>query len=334
VYWLAPHVQIVRESEHFRISSGRRRLVVKGSEEVFCLQKLTAQEGANLIEMAAVSIRMNKFIRLLHSGVFLSREPINTCLGRINEKQYGYLSTRTLHPATAQKRIDETTIAILGVGGIGSQIMQHAVGAGFNHFVLLDTDDVEVSNLNRQFVYSLQDIGHPKINVSKEYILNRNPSAQVKVIQTSIASYRDLELALADCAVDILVQAADRPLMTLELLCAEYCKQYNVGFVAGAASQYGGYWGPLIEKCNVGAFNSFVSVTAGLLQTTHQECSTAPPPWFSYGPINALIASNMAHLAILYAGSCALPPWSGQRMWLDIDAATLRSQNFDPLATC
>ncbi|TFF95940.1 MAG: hypothetical protein EU544_01700 [Promethearchaeota archaeon] len=72
----------------------------------------------------------------------------------------------------SQKKISSTTIAILGMGGIGTNVAIHLARLGFKKLHLIDYDVVEASNLNRQTLYSKEDIGKKKVHAAKHTLDN------------------------------------------------------------------------------------------------------------------------------------------------------------------
>ncbi|MEM5812713.1 MAG: ThiF family adenylyltransferase, partial [Candidatus Aenigmatarchaeota archaeon] len=75
---------------------------------------------------------------------------------------------------SGQKKLRKSRIAIAGCGGLGSISAQYLAMAGVGSLRLIDSDKVEVSNLNRQF-FNLSDIGKPKSHCLTKRILSLNP---------------------------------------------------------------------------------------------------------------------------------------------------------------
>ena len=77
--------------------------------------------------------------------------------------------------------IQEKVIAIFGLGGVGGTALEALARTGFKHFLLIDFDKVDPSNLNRQILYSNKDIGRNKVEAAKERILSINPDAEIQI---------------------------------------------------------------------------------------------------------------------------------------------------------
>ena len=76
--------------------------------------------------------------------------------------------------------IQDKVIAIFGLGGVGGTALEALARTGFNHFIIVDFDKVDASNLNRQILYTAKDIGKEKVKVAKERILSINEEADIK----------------------------------------------------------------------------------------------------------------------------------------------------------
>lgn len=90
----------------------------------------------------------------------------------------GYINKAT------QAKIRTTRVVVVGAG-LGSALPVAATRMGFQHFVLVDGDTVDMHNLNRQF-FDFEDIGRPKVEALKKQILRINPTAQVETIQANL----------------------------------------------------------------------------------------------------------------------------------------------------
>ncbi len=80
-----------------------------------------------------------------------------------------------------QRRIMEAKIGVAGCGGLGVNVVTALAEAGACRFILCDYDVPDVTNLNRQFIYSAGDM-RPKSMISAEWILALNPAADVEAI--------------------------------------------------------------------------------------------------------------------------------------------------------
>lgn len=84
-----------------------------------------------------------------------------------------------LDDASFQK-VQQSKVAIFGVGGVGGYVLEALARAGVMHFALIDNDDFSLTNLNRQIHATHQSVGKNKVQIAKERILSINPHAEVK----------------------------------------------------------------------------------------------------------------------------------------------------------
>ena len=78
------------------------------------------------------------------------------------------------------KLIQDKVIAIFGLGGVGGTALEALARTGFKHFIIVDFDKVDPSNLNRQILYLYKDIGRNKVDAAKERIASINPEVDIK----------------------------------------------------------------------------------------------------------------------------------------------------------
>lgn len=79
--------------------------------------------------------------------------------------------------------LQNAKVAIFGLGGVGSFVMEGLVRAGVRNFILVDDDKICLTNLNRQIIATRKTIGKYKVEVAKERILEINPNANVETFQ-------------------------------------------------------------------------------------------------------------------------------------------------------
>ena len=80
-----------------------------------------------------------------------------------------------------QQKIIDSTMLIIGMGGLGSPTALYLAAAGVGHLIIADFDQVELSNLQRQIIHRTADIGDDKVNSAKAKLLELNPNITVTV---------------------------------------------------------------------------------------------------------------------------------------------------------
>lgn len=94
-------------------------------------------------------------------------------------------------------------VAVVGAGGTGSPVLTQLCGLGINELIIIDGDELCVSNLNRQFLYSYKDIGENKAKLAKKYIEKKDFDINVKVYPEMINTDNiDIILEEADIIFD------------------------------------------------------------------------------------------------------------------------------------
>ena len=73
------------------------------------------------------------------------------------------------------EKLKNATVAVLGVGGVGSFAVEALARSGIGRLVLVDKDNVDITNINRQIHALLSTIGRPKVELMKERIADINP---------------------------------------------------------------------------------------------------------------------------------------------------------------
>ena len=87
--------------------------------------------------------------------------------------------TELLLGQAALERLACARVAIFGVGGVGGYVVEALARSGVGALELVDSDSVSVSNLNRQILATVPDLGRPKVEVARERVLSINPHAEV-----------------------------------------------------------------------------------------------------------------------------------------------------------
>lgn len=90
-------------------------------------------------------------------------------------------------------------VFIAGLGGVGGTVFEALIRTGITHFIIVDRDNVDISNLNRQLLFTQNDIGRSKVEVAKARALSINPKID---IITDNRDVKDIDNIDADMIVD------------------------------------------------------------------------------------------------------------------------------------
>ena len=121
------------------------------------------------------------------------------------------------------RRLDEATVMVIGLGGVGSNCAEALARGGIGHFVLLDRDVVAPSNVNRQAIAFKSTIGQVKTEVMTAMIRDINPEAEVCAVHAFLEKDRIAEQLSALPRPDYVVDAIDTVAQKLRL--AEWCQR-------------------------------------------------------------------------------------------------------------
>mgnify|MGYP006281308727 CR=1 FL=1 len=92
-----------------------------------------------------------------------------------------------------QQKLKNSRVLVIGCGGLGAPLLHYLAAAGVGTIGILDFDEVEDSNLQRQVLFGTDDIGQPKVEVAKEKLLKLNPHIEIQTHHTQLTSENALE---------------------------------------------------------------------------------------------------------------------------------------------
>ncbi len=93
-----------------------------------------------------------------------------------------------------QKKLKASSVLVVGTGGLGSPLCLYLAAAGVGRIGLVDFDQVDHSNLQRQVIFTTRNVGRPKLEGAKERILEINPNIEVKCFETRLSSENALDI--------------------------------------------------------------------------------------------------------------------------------------------
>jgi molybdopterin/thiamine biosynthesis adenylyltransferase/rhodanese-related sulfurtransferase len=108
--------------------------------------------------------------------------------------------------AEGQARLAAANVLVVGAGGLGCAVLPYLAAAGVGRLIILDHDRVEESNLHRQPLYRMSDIGELKVHAARTALQAMNPATTVEAVGERLSSRNATRLVEA---VDIAIDAAD-----------------------------------------------------------------------------------------------------------------------------
>jgi adenylyltransferase/sulfurtransferase len=150
-----------------------------------------------------------------------------------------------------QQRLKQARIAIVGAGGIGAAVIPALTGAGVGHLTIIDDDQVELSNLQRQPLFSTSDVGGPKADLAAEFVSNRNPHVETATVGKRIDA-DNAEAILA--SHQLIIDGTDN--FATRLVVSDAAVRLGIPLISAAAQQFQGqvalFRGRPCYRCFVG----------------------------------------------------------------------------------
>jgi len=135
-----------------------------------------------------------------------------------------------------QKKICSSKVLIVGAGGLGCPIADYLSRAGVGTIGIADFDKINLSNIHRQNLYNLKDIGKYKVDVVKEKIKSINPFTKIKTYKKKITN-KNLNNVIK--SFDIIVDGSDN--FKTKFLLNKYSIKYKKNLIVGAISKFDGH---------------------------------------------------------------------------------------------
>ncbi|MDH3831364.1 MAG: HesA/MoeB/ThiF family protein, partial [Gammaproteobacteria bacterium] len=107
----------------------------------------------------------------------------------MNDEQLLRYSRQILMPdigTDGQQKLQDAHVAIIGAGGLGSPVAMYLASAGVGQLTMVDDDDVELSNLQRQLLHTDSDIGRTKVDSAAETLHAINPDVRVNTLASRL----------------------------------------------------------------------------------------------------------------------------------------------------
>lgn len=133
---------------------------------------------------------------------------------------------------SVQEKIKNAKVVVIGLGGIGGWLVYNLASMGVGHIIGYDHDTVELSNLNRQILYSVNDIGRRKAKIALNRIKQYNPDIRFEVYPYCVTENNYEKCIPKDS--DIVVSTV----FPVEYWINEYCVKNNIAIIAQGGGKY------------------------------------------------------------------------------------------------
>ncbi len=137
-----------------------------------------------------------------------------------------------------QAKLIKAHVMVIGAGGIGCPVIQYLAAAGVGTISVIDDDVVALSNLQRQILYSVADIGMPKVDAAAKAVLAINPDIVFNPIKARLTAAHDAGFL---SGVDAVIDGCDN--FATRLLVNDLCIAAQVPLISAAIGQFHGQLG-------------------------------------------------------------------------------------------
>jgi molybdopterin/thiamine biosynthesis adenylyltransferase/rhodanese-related sulfurtransferase len=160
------------------------------------------------------------------------------CEGSVVSDRY---SRQTILPEVGeagQGRLRDARVLVVGAGGLGSAVLQYLCAAGVGALVIVDPDRVDESNLHRQPIYRMEDVGLLKAQAARQALLSLNPQVRIAAVCECLTPSNVAHLV---AAADLVVDAADSFAVTYVV--SDECQRAGKILVSASVLGLSGYVG-------------------------------------------------------------------------------------------
>ena len=141
---------------------------------------------------------------------------------------HAFTRTEMLLGSKALDKLSNSTVLICGIGGVGTFVVEGLVRSGIGNFILVDNDEICLTNINRQIHATVKTVGQSKVDAMSKRILEINPSAQITKYNELYNSDSADRILSGD--ISYVVDAIDMVSAKLDLI--ERCKAKNIPIIS------------------------------------------------------------------------------------------------------
>ncbi len=238
-------------------------------------------------------------------------------------------------PSECQAKLEEARVAVLGVGGLGSWSALALACHGIGEMVLVDFDQVDLDNLNRQVLYTEADIGSSKVRVAANRLQAFNSAMSIEIREERLSSEEAVAEAIAGS--NVVVDGVDWPALEIERWVNAACFKAGIPFIAMSHFPPVARMGPFYVPGSTGcyacqeiAYRRAYPLFDAVVEQQRGKESPAP----TLGAACALIGGQVALDILHYLTGLARPSTFGVSHVLDLRSGALESEQVVPEPEC
>ncbi len=220
----------------------------------------------------------------------------------------------------AQRKLKGATVCIVGVGGLGSPVAIQLASMGVGTLRLIDNDIVEMSNLQRQHLYGVDQVGLPKVEAAAQRLRGINPFIGIDPVPMMVTPFNAEEL----------IDGSDVVIGSLDMMAPRYslnraCQKLGIPFIHGAALAYNGTVSTIIPR-KTACLECF---QGGIDDAEMPTCATVGVHPAILGIVGSLVVSETVRIIIGQE-----PNLADKLMYLDLEDYSFETINLRKAENC
>ncbi|HEX5984182.1 MAG TPA: TOMM precursor leader peptide-binding protein [Solirubrobacterales bacterium] len=254
------------------------------------------------------------------------------------DRQLRYFSdigSSDLPASLCQERLREAKVAVLGVGGLGGWAAWALACCGVGEMWLIDGDRVEISNLNRQILYTEADIGLLKVECAAARLRAFNSGAKITTTARRLESEADIAEFIAGS--DVVIDAADWPAHDIERWCNSACFEARIPYITMSHFPPIARVGPLYVPGVTGCFacqEAAYRREYPLFDVAVEQRRAKPSPAATLGPACGLIGGQVGLDVMHLLTGLATPSTQGVAHIYDLRTMEVKRERVVPEPGC
>ncbi len=240
-----------------------------------------------------------------------------------SEKEVDYYSRQLMLKNMgfdAQRKLKGATVCIVGVGGLGSPVAIQLASMGVGTLRLIDNDIVEMSNLQRQHLYGVDQVGLPKVEAAAQRLRGLNPFISIDPVPMMVTPFNAEEL----------IQGSDVVIGSLDMMAPRYslnraCQKLGIPFIHGAALAYNGTVSTIIP----GKTACLECFQGGIDDSEMPTCATVGVHPAILGIVGSLVVAETVRIIVGQE-----PNIADKFMFLDLEDYSFETINLRKAENC
>jgi molybdopterin-synthase adenylyltransferase len=250
-------------------------------------------------------------------------------------RYFSDIAASGLTPSQCQERLREARVAVLGVGGLGGWSAWALACTGVGEMWLIDGDRVEISNLNRQILYTEADLGELKVERAAARLLAFNSGMRITTEPRRLESEADIAAFIAGS--DVVIDAADWPAHEIERWCNAACFEAGIPYITMSHFPPVARVGPLYVPGKTGCYTcQEISYRREypLFDIAVEQRRAKPSPAATLGPACGLIGGQVALEVMHLLTGLSRPSTQGVAHLYDLRTMEVKREPVVPEPEC